>query len=103
MTRQVVWSECPEPNPVEAQDISEWLIEEPARPGQDWVARVIGHIYSDELREIRGASVVPEAEEDGYTRSWDGCNRDYRDESGRLISSTLLWCGDPDWTITGSK
>ena len=54
VTRQVVWSECPEPNPVEAQDISEWLIEEPARPGQDWVARVIGHIYSEELREIRG-------------------------------------------------
>lgn len=52
MTRQVVWSDCPAPNPVEAQDISEWLIEEPARPGQDWVARVIGHIYAEDLREI---------------------------------------------------
>jgi hypothetical protein len=54
VTRSVVWSECPAPNPVEAQDISEWLIEEPARPGQDWVARVIGHIYAEDLREVRG-------------------------------------------------
>lgn len=54
VTRRIVWSECPHPSPAEAQDVSDWLIEEPERPAQDWAARVIGHLYDDELREVRG-------------------------------------------------
>ena len=56
----IVRSECPEPSPEEARDISDWLIEDPPRPGQDWVARVVGHIYADDLREVRGEG--PETE-----------------------------------------
>lgn len=46
--------DCPAPSPEEAQDVSEWLIELPERPAQDWVARVIGRMYPDELEEWRG-------------------------------------------------
>lgn len=52
--KTVVMSECPEPSPSEAQDLSDWLIEEPERPAQEWAARVIGRIYPDELEEVRG-------------------------------------------------
>ena len=51
-----VVSECPEPSPAEAEDLSAWLLEEPERPAQDWAARVIGKIYSDELESIRGGN-----------------------------------------------
>ena len=49
-----VVSECPEPSPAEAEDLSEWLLELPERPAQDWAARVVGQIYPDELRDERG-------------------------------------------------
>lgn len=49
-----VVSECPEPSPIEAQDVSEWLMEEPPRPAQDWAARVIGRLYPEELDAERG-------------------------------------------------
>lgn len=54
VTRRIVWSECPAPNPDEAQDVSLILVEDGDRPAAHWIARVIGHIYSDELREVRG-------------------------------------------------
>jgi hypothetical protein len=49
-----VVSECPEPSPVEARDLYEWLIEDPARPAQDWAARVIGQLYAEDLATERG-------------------------------------------------
>lgn len=49
-----VVSECPEPSPIEAQDVSEWLIEGPPRPAQDWAARVIGQLYHEDLEQERG-------------------------------------------------
>lgn len=49
-----VVSECPEPSPAEAEDLSAWLIETPERPAQDWAARVVGHLYPDELDAERG-------------------------------------------------
>lgn len=52
--RVVVRSECPEPSPAEAQDLSDWLLEEPERPAQAWAARVVGRLYPEDLDEIRG-------------------------------------------------
>lgn len=52
--RVIVRSECPEPNPAEAQDLSDWLLEEPERPAQVWAARVVGHLYPEDLDAIRG-------------------------------------------------
>ena len=49
-----VVSECPEPAPVEAEDLSAWLMEEPPRPAQDWAARVIGQMYREDLEKERG-------------------------------------------------
>lgn len=49
-----VVSECPEPSPSEAEDLSLWLLEDPDRPAKDWAARVIGRMYPDELDEVRG-------------------------------------------------
>ena len=49
-----VVSECPEPSPAEAEDLSIWLMEEPSRPAQDWAARVIGQMYPEDLRNERG-------------------------------------------------
>lgn len=49
-----VVSECPEPSPSEAQDLSDWLIELPERPAQEWAARVVGHIYPEDLATERG-------------------------------------------------
>lgn len=49
-----VVSECPEPSPVEARDLSDWLMEEPPRPAQDWAARVIGQLYPEDLEVERG-------------------------------------------------
>lgn len=60
----IVRSECPEPNPVEAQDLSDWLLEEPERPAQVWAARVVGHLYPEDLATERGET--PEE------RSWGG-------------------------------
>lgn len=57
-----VVSECPEPNPVEAQDLSDWLLEEPERPAQVWAARVVGRLYPDDLDEIRGGEEGAESE-----------------------------------------
>ena len=54
-SRAIVRSECPEPSPEEARDLSEWLLED-ERPAQVWAARVVGHIYPDDLDEIRGGS-----------------------------------------------
>ena len=51
----VVRSECPEPSPAEAQDLSDWLLEKPERPAQVWAARVVGRTYSDDLEALRGA------------------------------------------------
>lgn len=53
-TSATVVSDCPAPSPDEAMDISDWLMETPERPAQMWAARVIGRIYADELREVRG-------------------------------------------------
>lgn len=50
----IVRSECPEPNPEEAMDLSDWLIEEPERPAQTWAARVVGALYPDDLDTERG-------------------------------------------------
>lgn len=56
----IVRSECPEPNPVEAQDLSDWLLEEPERPAQVWAARVVGHIYPEDLDALRGGDAGAE-------------------------------------------
>lgn len=53
--RVVVRSSCPEPNPAEARDLSDWLLEKPERPAQVWAARVVGRMYSDDLEALRGA------------------------------------------------
>ena len=50
----IVRSECPEPSPEEAQDLSEWLMELPERPAQEWAARVVGHLYPGDLEDERG-------------------------------------------------
>lgn len=60
-----VVSECPEPSPAEAQDLSDWLMEEPDRPAQMWAARVVGKLYPEDLDEIRG-----EAPEDEGAWGW---------------------------------
>lgn len=55
-----VVSECPEPSPAEAQDLSDWLMEEPERPAQMWAARVVGKLYPEDLDELRGGDSTAE-------------------------------------------
>lgn len=58
--RVVVRSECPEPTPAEAQDLSDWLLEDPERPAQVWAARVVGRLYPEDLDELRGGDSTAE-------------------------------------------
>lgn len=51
---RVVVTDCPAPSPEEAADLSDWLLETPERPAQDWAARVVGVLYPEDLREVRG-------------------------------------------------
>lgn len=51
--RTVVVADCPKPSPIEAQDLSEWLLEWEDRPAKDWAARVVGAMYPEELEEVR--------------------------------------------------
>lgn len=53
-TVRVVVTDCPAPSPEEAADLSDWLLETPERPAQDWAARVVGVLYPEDLREVRG-------------------------------------------------
>lgn len=67
--------QCPAPPPVTITD-----------PGPD-----TGPTQFD-WPEIDPGSVIDGGLED--------CNSHIRDSDGRIIGSTLLWCGDPDWSIT---
>lgn len=58
--RVVVRSECPEPTPAEAQDLSDWLLEDPERPAQVWAARVVGRLYPEDLDDLRGGDSTAE-------------------------------------------
>lgn len=51
--RTVVVADCPKPSPMEAADLSEWLLEWEDRPAKDWASRVVGQMYPDELEEVR--------------------------------------------------
>lgn len=51
--RHVVWSECPRPTATEEEDAEMLLDAEPSRPVSVYLARVIGHVFSEELRDLR--------------------------------------------------
>lgn len=49
-----VVSDCPAPNIDEQDDLELFMNWEPDRPASLYMARVLGHVYGLELREVRG-------------------------------------------------
>ena len=50
----VIVSACPAPNIDEQDDLELFMNWEPDRPAALYLARVLGHVYGLELKEVRG-------------------------------------------------
>jgi len=51
-----VYSDCPQPNVEEQDDLEMFLNWEPDRPAALYIARVLGHVYGLELKELRNGA-----------------------------------------------